>query len=172
MRLWTCARAILAVVGLMIGVAPTSAGATVRRGIADRRAVTNPCGLVTKVEIARVRPGITVGRGRRDGLVCRWRFIDPPSLAGQVAATTTLARGAGSGVFDDALRVDEQLHVPVVPITGLGRRAAYEVTKSNLIVLTRRANIFEVQLLGYNGITEDLIEGQVVALAKVALPRA
>ena len=164
--------AVLGVLGLSIGVPSITAGATTGGLVAPRRAVTGPCRLVTSAEIAKVRPGVTVGRGKRDRRVCRWTFVDPPSLAGQVAATTTLARGAGAGVFDSALRIDKQLQVAVVPVTGLGRRAAYETGKSNLIVLTKRDNIFEVQLLGYNGVTEDLIKDQVIALARLALPRA
>ena len=164
--------AVLGALGLTIGVPSITAGATTGRLAAPRRAVTSPCRLVTGAEIAKVRPGVTVGRGKRDRRVCRWTFVDPPALAGQVAATTTLARGAGSGVFDNALRIDKQLQVAVVPVTGVGRRAAYETAKSNLIVLTKRANIFEVQLLGYNGVTEDLIKEQVIALARLALPRA
>lgn len=166
----TCARVagVLCMLGALSVAGVTAAGGSASGG----RVVGSPCRLVTRAEIASVLSGTTVGPGKRDARICRFEFATPESLAGQLALTTALFRGAAPSLVDGAVRIDEQLGLTTKPVEGLGRRAVYEVEKSNLIVLTKRGNIFEVQVLGGADPTPEILEQQAIELARLALARA
>lgn len=140
--------------------------------VSAARVAKNPCRLVTRAQIASVLVGTTVERGRRSDRFCRWEFATPEELAGRLAVTTGLVRNASPGLVDDAVRLDEGLGLTTREVDGLGTRAVLEVEKLNLIVVTKRGNILEVQILDGPDPRPEVLEQQAVDLARLALARA
>lgn len=133
---------------------------------------TDPCALVTAAEFTAAIPGTTVAEGRRDGRHCRYDFSTPADIAGDLAVTVSFLQGGSNSLIDEAIRMDQGFGLATREVNGLGRRAVYEVSKTNLIVLTDSGSIVEVQVMGRSGESPAALEQQAITIARSALPRA